>query len=170
MMSVDKVIDGILDREGEGTPPYLDKNDRGGRTRFGIDERSHPEAWRNGPPTRDEARAIYARTYVAPFDPIASIVSDSVHAALIDDAVLSGVQTATKGLQRVLGLGVRADGVIGPETIAGVEEVFEEGNGEWLLIRLALDRAHRLARIVEQDHEQARFIVGWIDRALSFLG
>jgi hypothetical protein len=30
-------------------------------------------------------------------------------------------------------------------------------------------RAHRLARIMEQDHSQAQWIVGWIDRSLSFL-
>jgi hypothetical protein len=160
-MTLDELLHGILAREGPGTPPYLDLHDRGGRTAWGIDERSHPEAWQPGPPTRDAAKAIYTRDYVAPFEIL--VVDDRVRVALVDDAVLSGVGTSIRTLQFVVG--VETDGVIGPATIAAVET----REPQWLLRRLVQERAHRLARIVEHDHSQARFVVGWIDRALSLL-
>lgn len=165
-MTIDELLDGILAREGPGTPPYLDPADRGGRTAWGIDERSHPEAWRHGPPSSTDAKVIYAKQYVQPFAPLVEAgLDERVRIALVDDAVLSGVPTAIRTLQQVLG--VTVDGVIGPETVAALSQ-YQDENG-WLLVQLVKRRAHRLARIVERDHTQARFIVGWIDRTLSFL-
>jgi len=166
-MTIDEILDGVLEREGEGTPPYADPHDRGGRTRWGISERANPDAWMHGPPSREMARSIYTRRYVSPFESLRAVgVDERVRVALIDDAVLSGPKTAIKALQRVLG--VTVDGVIGPETVSAVLK--ENGAGQWLLTRLVQDRAHRLARIVERDPSQAVYIVGWIDRALGHLG
>lgn len=163
-MTTDALIDGVLDREGPGVPPeYLDSADKGGRTAWGISEHAHPEAWQPGPPTRDEARAIYLRAYVGPFD-VLGLIDDRVRVALVDDAVLSGVGTAIRTLQGVLGVDV--DGVIGPKTVAAVHRL----GGDWMLTRLVQQRAHRLARIVQVDPTQLRFLVGWIDRCTSLLG
>ncbi len=162
-MTPDDILEGILRREGEGVPPYDDPVDRGGRTSWGISERAHPEAWDPGPPNREQARAIYTQVYVAPFDGLVGL-PDRVRTALIDDGVLSGVETAIRSLQRVLG--VREDGILGPQTI-GALSAWEDDR---LLLRLVQRRAHRLARIVEREPDQARFVVGWIDRALSLLG
>lgn len=164
MSSIDDIIDGILEREGEGVPPYHDGTDRGGRTRFGISELAHPYAWVSGPPSRETARSIYARRYVAPFDVLRDHIDERVRVALVDDAVLSGVHAAIKGLQRVLG--VTVDGVIGSETIAAVVKA----DSHWLLTRLVQDRAHRLARIVQADPRQLKYLTGWVDRALGMLG
>lgn len=55
------IVNWIID-DSEGTA--LVANDNGaGRARFGITERSHPEAWRDGDVTRQEAVAIYKREY-----------------------------------------------------------------------------------------------------------
>lgn len=51
----------IID-ESEGSALVADDNGAG-RARFGITERSHPEAWRDGDVTRQEAEAIYKRDY-----------------------------------------------------------------------------------------------------------
>ena len=166
-MTADEIIEAILVREGQGTPPYYDGLDAGGRTAWGISERFHPEAWTHGPPSREQAKAIYLRRYVAPFTPLQTAgLDERVRIALIDDAVLSGVTTAIKTLQRVLD--VPEDGVIGPRTIAAA--VKANHDGPWLLIQVVKQRAHRLARIVERYHDQAQYIVGWIDRCLSHLG
>lgn len=166
-MTIDEILDGILEREGEGTPPYLDPVDKGGRTRWGISERSHPMAWVDGPPSRETAKYIYTRRYVAPFDALRDVgIDERVRVALIDDAVLSGTKAAIKSLQRVLGC--TPDGVIGHETIAAA--VKANTDAQWLLTRLVQDRAQRLARIIERNPSQARYAVGWITRALSFLG
>lgn len=162
-MTTAELIAGILTREGEGVPPYHTWHDHGGRTSWGIDERSHPEAWQPGPPTRAEAIAIYARAYVAPFDVLGPL-DEAIHVALVDDAVLSGLRASTTTLQRLLG--VTIDGVLGPETAAAIGRA----DPRVLLVHLVQARAHRLARLVEADPTQLRFLVGWIDRALAVLG
>jgi lysozyme family protein len=112
LMTDTAIIDGILDREQQGTPPYLAPGDAGGRTSWGISERAHPEAWRYGVPTRADARAIYATQYVRPFDRLTTAgADDRLRVAVIDDAVMSGVDAATKRLQVVLG--VVPDGIEG---------------------------------------------------------
>jgi lysozyme family protein len=164
-MTIDDVIDGVLAQEGEGAPPYSDPVDVGGRTRWGISERAHPDAWKTGPPTQEMARQIYARQYVAPFDGLRDVnIDERVRVALIDDAVLSGVKTSIRNLQRVLG--VTVDGWLGPETISGAIRV----EPQWLLIRLVQGRAVRIARIVQQNPTQLKYLVGWLSRALEMLG
>jgi lysozyme family protein len=164
-MTIDDVLDGVLEREGEGVPPYADPTDAGGRTRYGISERAHPEAWKSGPPTQEMARQIYAREYVAPFDGLRDVhIDERVRVALIDDAVLSGVKTSIRSLQRVLG--VEVDGWIGPETITAAIQA----DGQWLLIRLVQARALRITRIVQNDPTQLKYLSGWITRSLGMLG
>lgn len=165
-MTVEEIIDGIIEREG-GDVITDDPTDAGGRTRYGISERAHPEAWRRGPPTREQARDIYMRVYVSPFAPLTNIgIDERIRVALIDDAVMSGPKTAIKSLQHVLG--VPADGVIGPQTIGAV--VRANSDGHWLLTRLVQARALRIARIVQADVSQVKFLSGWITRVLSMLG
>jgi len=167
-VTIDEILEGVLEREGPGVPPeYVDRDDKGGRTAWGISERAHPAAWRSGPPSREDAKAIYLRKYVAPFTPLGNIGMDErVRVALIDDAVHSGVETAIRALQRVLE--VEEDGIIGPQTIAAA--IKANGDGQWLLTRLVQARAHRLTRLVQRDPSQLRFLTGWIDRALGMLG
>lgn len=163
-MTVDEILDAVIEREG-GPLITADPLDAGGRTRYGISERAHPDAWLHGPPTRSDAKAIYAKQYVAPFTPLVDAgIDERVRVALIDDAVLSGVRTAVTTLQQAVG--VDPDGILGPKTIAAAHAE----DGQWLLVRLVQRRAHRLARIVERNHFQAKYIVGWIDRTLSMLG
>lgn len=165
-MTNDELLEGIIQREG-GDTITNDPSDRGGRTRYGVSERAHPELWKKGPPTLEQAKALYNRLYVAPFAPLVHVgIDERVRVALIDEAVHSGPKIAIKNLQQVLG--IPADGVIGPQTIGAV--IKANGDGQWLLTRLVQNRAKRLARIVEQDYTQARFITGWIVRALSMLG
>lgn len=162
-LDVDSIIDDILEREGAGTPPYLTANDKGSRTSWGISAKAHPDAWRPGPPTKAQARAIYQREYVKPFDALFDVTSGGVLAALIDDAVLSGVTTAIKRLQAVLR--VTIDGVIGPQTMAAVERIPPNR----LQQRLVVNRAIRIARLVQSDVSTLSFLTGWITRVLSLL-
>lgn len=163
-MTVNELIDGILDREGPGKPPYLAKDDKGGRTSWGISERAHPEAWVNGPPTRAAADLIYRTTYFEPFRKLWSGGLDGrIVSCLVDDAVMRGVADATKRFQWVLH--ETLDGIIGPNTTRAAIS----WPPDRLLKAYAVERAVRLARIVERDPTQATNVVGWIRRALSFL-
>jgi len=163
-VTVNELIDGILQREGPGVPPYLAKDDKGGRTSWGISERTHPDAWVNGPPSRAAAFLIYQTEYFEPFRKLWSGGLDNrIVACLVDDAVMRGVSDAIKRFQWVLHEAL--DGIIGPNTTRTAIS--------WppsrLLKAYVIERAVRLARVVERDHTQATNVVGWIRRALSFL-
>lgn len=90
-----------------------DPHDPGGETNMGISKRSYPNENIKGM-TRDRAKAIYRRDFWN------AVSGDSLPAGLdlvaFDPAVNSGVSRGAKWLQQALG--VKADGKIGPNTIA----------------------------------------------------
>lgn len=158
------IIDRILDREGAGDPArgYLAKGDRGGRTSWGISERSHPEAWRKGPPTREQAAAIYDREYVSAWEWVGSEI---VAEQLIDCHVLHGHRTAIELLQRTLG--IDDDGIAGPQT----ERMLNAYATSWRLVNNALvaQRLKFIDDLTDRDLRQKINEEGWENRALSFL-
>ncbi len=163
-MNTTQVLDGILEREGPGHPPtYLAVNDKGGRTAWGISERAHPKAWQPGPPTKAQAREILVNLYIPPFQPLRGYLEDEIFAALLDDAVLSGVAAAMKRFQWVLGMDM--DGIAGPKMI----EAVRVQNGPRLQRRYVVERAIRICRLVAADPTQTTNLVGWMTRILGFL-
>lgn len=92
-----------------------DANDPGGLTKWGISQRAYPMLDIENL-TRDEAEQIYRADYWNPCR------CDELPAGLdlivFDCAVNQGVRTATRCLQRALG--VTDDGIIGPVTLAAV--------------------------------------------------
>jgi lysozyme family protein len=164
-MTLDAILDGLLTREGPGVPPYLDPHDPGGRTAWGIAERAHPEAWQPGPPTREQARAIYTRLYVAPFDFVqAAGCDDRLRVQLIDFGVNSGVSEALTCLRRVLDLSPGFD----PLPMLRTRHASRAGadrhlNNELLAERFVLE--HRLTLTRQADK---RFADGWDTRVASF--
>lgn len=163
MITVDEIIDGILDREKEGKPPYLALNDAGGRTSWGISEKYHPEAWKDGPPSKATARVIYSTQYVKPFDGLIG-VADGLRVCCIDDGVISGVTTAIKRLQYVLG--VPLDGIIGTKVTLPAIEAWPENV---LLKKYVVERVIRITRLVQQRPSDLTNLTGWVTRILSFL-
>lgn len=112
-MSFDKAFEHVVGVEGG----YVNHpNDPGGETIYGITRRDHPQAWANGRPTIDQAKAIYRDQYWRPVKaddlpwPLAMFVFDA--------AVNQGVGTATRLLQKTLG--VAQDGIIGNNTLAAI--------------------------------------------------
>lgn len=79
----------------------LDKKTRdpgGGRTRWGISEKNNPDAWKNGPPTKEKAIEIYKQRYwdrlgVEKLDP-------ALRLAAFDAAVNEGVGKARAMLEK----------------------------------------------------------------------
>lgn len=89
-------VDFVLDRlEGPG---FVAQDNGAGRAQWGITERSHPEAWRDGRIDRAEAAAIYRRDY---WDAIGgdSLPPDLAVAAFAA-AVVGGVGTARELLRQ----------------------------------------------------------------------
>lgn len=170
-MTVDEILDGILDREGEGAPPYITPGDRGGRTSWGISERAHPAAWRHGPPTREAAKAIYLEYYVRPFE---FVSYEPLRIQLIDFAVTSGVPRTVFHLQQTLGL--PADGQFGPNTRRSLMHVpkIDSLNTYESVLRLVNNalvaaRLKLIDTLTDQEKSQKTFEETWESRALSFL-
>lgn len=118
-MTTDQLLDEILRREGGGRFTN-DPADRGGPTKYGITARTlanYRGMSRSATiaevrsMTEDEARAIYRKYYIAPYE---SIPFEAVRAQVADFAVTSGHADAVKALQA--SLGVTADGIIGERT------------------------------------------------------
>lgn len=158
-MSVDEIIEGIIEREG----PFNNRpEDKGGPTCWGIAKRFHPEAWVNGPPTKDVARAIYRKRYI--IDPgFAGVKDIHLQEQLIDFGVNSGPATAIKFLQKIAG--VPDDGILGPHTL----DVVNALSGTYLNNRLMVERLRMVGRIIAKDKSQAVFANGWIVRFTEFL-
>lgn len=160
-MSIKNIIDAVLEREG-GSQVTNDPSDSGGRTQFGISERSHPDAWADNQVTEEEARAIYETKYVkAPgFD---QIEDSKLQALLIDFGVNSGPALAIMKLQEILR--VEVDGILGPKTLAAIQ--IQEPRR--LANQLSLARIKMIGRIVKRDPSQLRFLNGWLNRAGEFV-
>lgn len=164
-MDTDKVLKEILAREG-GFVNH--PSDKGGATNFGITIKTLSE-WRGKPVTIDdvknltqsEAMAIYRKKYVEA--PGFHLLPDPLAAQLVDYGVNSGTLLAAHKLQMLLG--VEQDGKIGPETLAAVakQDIIKLNNA------LVAERVKMFARIVVKAKTQIVFLVGWIERALSFL-
>lgn len=118
----DFCIGDVLRLEGGGK--YTNrKEDRGGPTRWGISQKALSHS-RGRPVTAEEvaqleepeARAIYWSDYAnaIKFD----MLPGGVDRSLLDIAVLSGVGTASRLLQEVVGAEI--DGAIGPATLSAV--------------------------------------------------
>lgn len=165
-MTVEEIINGILEREGEQKPPYLAKGDRGGRTNWGISERAHPEVWMSGPPNRERAAQVYQNEYVKPWE---WVKDEPLKVQLIDISVMSGVKRGVKLLQETLG--EKADGLVGPATrMALTRACFRVGsdsrhvNNALVAFRLKFYDA-----LTDEDKSQKINEEGWENRALRFL-
>lgn len=163
MAIIDKIIDGVLEREG-GSKFTDDKNDPGGRTQWGISERSNPEAWKDGKVTEEEARTIYRKKYVE--YPKFHLIPDT-HAKLREQLIDFGVHSGPAvAIQKVQGLvGAKADGIIGPKTLAAIRAT----DPRELNNQLVVERLRLIGRIVQRNPKQLDKLVGFINRACEFL-
>lgn len=191
MLTTATLVDGILAREGG----YVnDPVDRGGPTHFGItqttlkDYRRQVLRWtvsRSKVTTEDirtltqeEARAIYRTLYIEGprFDEIADTM---VRRLVVDWGVHSGQALAARRLQRAVGrvleIALKIDGIVGPKTLAAVNQA----NGWAVAHRLVLARAEHQANLIRASVRavcpqaltttKLRYDRGWRQRHLSLL-
>lgn len=112
MTTFDKAVSFVLEAEGGISE---DPNDPGGLTNFGISQRAYPSV-NIRKLTREDAIGIYKKDY---FDAIhGDALPPAIAILLLDSAVNQGVSTAVRILQ--FSLGVRTDGVMGPQTLQAV--------------------------------------------------
>lgn len=140
--------------------------DPGGRTNQGVTQRAY-DAYRRTtgqPPRRvddmtdHERDAIYHDDYWQPCS--GDALPPRLAAAVFDMAVNSGPYNAKLELQRALR--VRADGFVGPVTIAAAAKAGDEAVLPFLKRRGAF-----VADIIERRPGQVVFLAGWIGRLLD---
>lgn len=132
-----------------------DPHDRGGTTKFGIDQRSHPRI-DIASLTKDDAIQIYRADWARlPCDELAYPFGE-----ILMDVHQNG-GPAAEWIQQALGK-LRVDGWIGEKTIARSKELTRQQieQAVQLIWALRRDRFERLA----QNPGQMRFRRGWLSR------
>lgn len=156
-MNFDEAFHHLLGHEG-GYVNHPD--DPGGETHWGVTKvvaRQHGyEGLMKDMPV-GVAKAIYRKSY---WDAVqADNLPPAIRYAVFDAAVNSGVGTAVRWLQQAAG--ATPDGVLGPKTLAAIQEVHPDG-----LLRRML--ARRL-RAMTDMRGWPSFSAGWARRIASLL-
>lgn len=111
-MNFDEAFRRLIGHEGG----YVDHpEDPGGRTKYGITQRTYPGEDIRGM-TLERAKAIYLRDFWGPAG--CDAVPDALRFDLFDMAVNAGTKAAIRALQKAAGADV--DGVLGPRTVQAI--------------------------------------------------
>ncbi len=166
MADVTKAIEFVLRQEDStlsGTVTTA-RGDKGGRTRFGISERWHPELNDIGffftmsrAAAMAKAEEVMAEEYAAPLS-LASISNQGLATALLSLAVLEGVPQAVRALQQAVQVDI--DGVMGPKTLAAVNAASSTD----LMNQFGLIQRAYFDRIAISDPTQLKWVNGWKNR------
>lgn len=155
-----------------------DKIDRGGETYKGISRKfwKHWQGWKiidddsllSSDKNRELEPMVQKFYYDNFWTPIRgemiSKIDESLAVYIYDIAVNSGVNRASKMLQKALiflGACIRVDGIIGKNTLSALKNI----DTVQLLKNLKIDREKFYESIVKRDPSQIRFINGWRRRA-----
>ncbi|WP_343344026.1 glycosyl hydrolase 108 family protein [Sphingomicrobium sp. XHP0239] len=178
---LDRLIDGLIDREGD----YVNhRDDRGGPTRFGITEkvaRAHGYRGSMALLPREDARAIYKRLFWhrPRYDAVAER-APMIAAELFDTGVNMGPAVASTFLQRALTALNRQgtdypdlvpDGKIGTKTLAALDRFMAmrgDAGGEKVLLRaLEALQGERYLALAEKRPANESFLYGWLANRLG---
>ena len=180
-IDVDRLIDGLIDREGG----YVDNSgDAGGPTCFGISQAVARANGYAGPMSqlpRDEAALIYRRLYwLRPRFGELAARSPRIAAELFDTGVNMGPAVAVTFLQRALTALNRngtdfpdlvPDGRIGERTLAALDTFLAirgKNTGETVLLRaLEALQGERYLRLAERRPANEAFLYGWLANRLG---
>lgn len=167
MANVKSAVDFVLRQEDSTLSGVItgSANDRGGRTRFGIAEKWHPDLTKTGfydaMDTADAlviAENVLALQYAFPLK-LMAINSQTVATALLSMAVVEGTVNAVKVMQQAVR--VFADGVMGPNTLAAINAC-----ANVMQPFAALEDVY-FRGIVAKDPTQAKWIKGWLNRVTA---
>jgi lysozyme family protein len=168
-MNLDDALEFLLDEEGGWSNHPAD---RGGATMYGITQKAY-DSWRRKKKrtlqsvrlvSKDEARELYEEEYwlAASCHKLPWPISYLCFDAAVNSGPLRGKQWVQTGL------GVKADGAIGPASVAAAELAVKSGDAGKLL-GIVDARATFLARLVQKTPSQAAFLLGWWRRTLRVL-
>ena len=165
-LTFDEAFDLILDTEGSEFVNH--RNDPGGKTKFGITERYHPEYWKDGPPTLEDAERFYRSQWDTML--LGQVNAYCIAHELFDTATLHGPRRAVLFLQTAFNYWanihkkrgkfiplLKEDGELGPVTLAAINRFCDKDSST---IALYTMMNHLQAnRIMSQ--ESPDFQLGW---------
>lgn len=173
MADVKKCVDFVLRQEDSDLSGVITSAaaDRGGKTRFGLCAKWHPELIAAGffdaSMDAEEALPMADQAYESQYVPalhLDELTSDTVATALLSFAVLEGNLEAVTVLQNaivMLGVPTTVDGKIGPGTVAAANS----SDPQRLISTIVqLQKAH-FAHIAAVNPSQAVWVHGWDRRA-----
>ena len=160
MSRFDECLKRILKHEGGYSNDPLDS---GGRTNLGVTQRVWEE-FVGHPVTEADMKALtpqkvgsmYKLKYWNPS--YCEVLPKGLDYVVFDFAVNAGTGRSVKTLQQAIGC--VADGVIGPKTMAAINDA----NPKDLIAKFSDARADFYQGIVARKPDQARFIRGWLNR------
>lgn len=170
MADISKAVVYILKNEDSPRHPGLITTDRGGTTRLGIAQRSHPtlraDFFTYGMSYDDAvvvATGVYNSDYAAPLQ-LASVTSQPIANKMLDIAVNCGVGIAAELTQKALnacGHVVSVDRKVGPGTLASINSTDSSAlMGQMISLLEAYYR-----QVAINVHASANEIAAWAARA-----
>jgi lysozyme family protein len=140
-----------------------DPDDHGGKTMYGITEavaRAHGYKGAMRDLSLELAKKIYKSDYWEPnqLDRFPQTLAENI----FDCGVNCGVRTAAKMLQQLVR--VKADGIIGPATLAATEDLLWDFGEHELVLAYLLAREDRYYNICRANPSQKKFLSGWLAR------
>ena len=153
-MDINKAFKLLMTQEGISVTNV--RNDRGGLTKFGIAQASHPTL-DVAQLTQPEALTIYAGEYWGPSK--CSALKSELQYMHFSCAVNCGVVSANKILQRAAR--VPTDGIIGDKTLQAAQSISIQD--------YAIEWAAHYKAIIEANPSQATFQKGWNNRIQTIL-
>ena len=160
----ERIFDYLLRVEGGYTN---DKNDKGGKTKYGIIEEEARDFGYKGDMqdlTIDFAKNIYLKKYYLG-NKLDKVVNDKVALSICDWAVNSGrngTKNAQIAINQLTNANLDVDGIIGNKTLEALNAADPE---KFLEVYHNLQRIYYKGK-VEADRTQERFLTGWLNRVL----
>jgi len=162
MERFERIFDYLLRVEGGYSD---DKNDKGGKTKYGITEEEARDFGYKGNMqdlTKDFAKNIYLKKYYLG-NKLDKVVNDKVALSICDWAVNSGrngTKNAQIAINQLTNANLDVDGIIGNKTLDALNAVDPE---KFLEVYHNLQRIYYKGK-VEADRTQEKFLTGWLNR------
>lgn len=164
-----RAVEFVLSHEGG----YVDDvADPGGRTKYGISQRSYPDL-DIANLTRDDAKRIYWRDYWRPLrlDSVVIAAGSGLALMVFDGAVNAGLSRSVRWLQHAhndvvpdVDAAIVVDGVLGDKTLAALSNLRKSVSSNALCMAYVIRRGSHYIGLLERTDWARRFIRGWLSR------
>lgn len=158
MVDLNQAVDYVLRWEDSTLSGRITVDD-GGRTRWGIAEKDNPDAWKDGPPSLEQARQIYIDRYIKPYQ-LEELANQDILNYLADCCVNQGPGGMRDILREAFHHFIEAATMSYMIGYVNAQVPYKA------LDSLRRARTLRYARLVKARPADVKYLVGWVERAL----